>query len=307
MFFLVGQAKSGTSWLMRTLNAHPEVLCRGEGRFFCRSYTDKSILRTSTRIQPSSLYAAFLDADYLSAWIDRSAWTREHDRDEELRRIIGAAIRQIFSERLAETGKRIAGDKTTFYGPEILAETHAICPEAKIIHIIRDGRDVAVSWMYHVRNHGHEHGGILSAEELERMENYADVGMFTEERLREIASSWRINVTQAMDDGPKLFGKNYAEVRYEDLLERPEEEVGRLLRFLNADASKQSVKRCVEKASFERWTRGRTRGEEDPRSLLRKGITGDWKNVFNGDDKEIFEDEAGHLLVRLGYENNLDW
>jgi hypothetical protein len=307
IFFLVGQAKSGTSWLMRTLNAHPEVLCRGEGRFFYRSYKDKSMLRTSTRIQPSSLYAAFLDADYLSAWIDRSVWTREHDKEEELRRIIGAAIRQIFSERLAETGKRIAGDKTTFYGPEILAETHEICPEAKIVHIIRDGRDVAVSWMYHVRNHGHEHGGILSAEELERMENYADVGMFTEERLREIASSWRINVTQAMDDGPKLFGKNYAEVRYEDLLERPEEGVGRLLSFLDANASKQSVQRCVEKASFERWTKGRTRGEEDPSSLLRKGITGDWKNVFNAGDKEIFKDEAGDLLVQLGYENNLDW
>jgi hypothetical protein len=86
IFFLVGQAKSGTSWLMRTLNAHPDVLCRGEGRFFCRSYKDKSIMRTSTRIQPSSLYAAFLEADYLSDWIDRSVWTRDHDKEEELRR-----------------------------------------------------------------------------------------------------------------------------------------------------------------------------------------------------------------------------
>jgi hypothetical protein len=307
MFFLVGQAKSGTSWLMRTLNAHPEILCRGEGRFLCRSYRDENIMITSTRIQPSSLYAAFLDADYLSAWIDRSVWTREHDREEELRRITGAAIRQIFSERLAEAGKRIAGDKTTFYGTEILAETHAICPEAKIVHIMRDGRDVAVSYMYHVRNRGYEHGGILSAEELERMESYADVGMFTEERLRELASSWRSNVTQAMNDGPKLFGKNYAEVCYEDLLERPEEEVGRILRFLDADASTQSVKRCVEKTSFEQWRRGRTQGREDPTSLLRKGIAGDWKNVFNGADKEIFKDEAGDLLIQLGYEKNCDW
>jgi hypothetical protein len=104
-----------------------------------------------------------------------------------------------------------------------------------------------------------------------------------------------------------LLGSDYTEVRYEDLLERPEEGVGRLLSFLDADASKQSVQRCVEKASFERWTKGRTRGEEDSSSLLRKGITGDWKNVFNAGDKEIFKDEAGDLLVQLGYENNLDW
>jgi Sulfotransferase domain len=188
-----------------------------------------------------------------------------------------------------------------------LAETHAICPEAKIVHIIRDGRDVAVSWMHHVRNHGHEHGGILSAEEIERLEAHAVAGMFTEERLREVASSWRENVARAMEDGPRLFGENYAEVRYEELLERPGEEVGRLLRFLDADASENTVKRCVKKASFERWTRGRRQGEEDPTSLLRKGVAGDWKNVFTEEDREIFKDEAGDLLVRLGYEKDRDW
>jgi hypothetical protein len=307
MFFIVGEAKSGTSWLMRTFNAHPEIMCRGEGRFFGREYKDASMVTANTRIQPSSLYAAFLDADYLGHWIDRSVWTRERDREEELRRITGATIRQIFSERLAEAGKRIAGDKTPLYGPEILAETHAICPEAKIVHIIRDGRDVAVSWIYHARRHGHLHGGILSDEELERIETHPDGGIFTEERLREKASRWRDNVTQAREDGPSLFGEGYVEVRYEDLLKRPEEEVGRLLRFLDADASEQSVKRCVEKTNFENWTRGRRRGEEDPGSLLRKGVAGDWQNVFTEGDKEIFKDEAGELLVRLGYEKDRRW
>ncbi|HYQ85440.1 MAG TPA: hypothetical protein VEP28_15795, partial [Rubrobacter sp.] len=34
VFFVTGVGKSGTSWLMRTLDGHPEILCRGEGRFF---------------------------------------------------------------------------------------------------------------------------------------------------------------------------------------------------------------------------------------------------------------------------------
>ena len=38
VFFLTGRAKSGTSWLMRILDSHPEVLCKGEGLFFGRDY-----------------------------------------------------------------------------------------------------------------------------------------------------------------------------------------------------------------------------------------------------------------------------
>src|SRR5215217_8707307 len=34
VFFIVGYGKSGTTWLKTLLNAHPEVLCKGEGRFF---------------------------------------------------------------------------------------------------------------------------------------------------------------------------------------------------------------------------------------------------------------------------------
>ena len=74
VFFVVGRAKSGTSWLMRLLNAHPEILCRGEGRFFGRDFMREDF-KEQDRIQPSSLYRAFLEAEYLRAWIERSVWT----------------------------------------------------------------------------------------------------------------------------------------------------------------------------------------------------------------------------------------
>ena len=80
MFFVVGRAKSGTSWLMRIFNAHPEVLCRGEGRFFGRDFIREDFKdEEDGRIQPSSLYRAFLEADYLRAWMERSVWTRDDD------------------------------------------------------------------------------------------------------------------------------------------------------------------------------------------------------------------------------------
>jgi hypothetical protein len=38
VFFVVGQQKSGTTWLMRMLDSHPEILCKGEGRFFGKGW-----------------------------------------------------------------------------------------------------------------------------------------------------------------------------------------------------------------------------------------------------------------------------
>ena len=60
-------------------------------------------------------------------------------------------------------------------------------------------------------------------------------------------------------------------------------------------------------ASFEKLSRGRTRGEEDATSFFRKGVAGDWKNTFTEGDKSIFKEAAGDLLVRLGYEKDAGW
>jgi hypothetical protein len=51
---------------------------------------------------------------------------------------------------------------------------------------------------------------------------------------------------------------------------------------------------------------GRRRGQEAA-SFFRKGIAGDWKNVFTEQDKRVFKAAAGDLLVELGYEENNDW
>jgi hypothetical protein len=104
-----------------------------------------------------------------------------------------------------------------------------------------------------------------------------------------------------VEDGPRLFGDRYAEVRYEDLLAHPEREMARLLSFLGAASDEESAGRCVDAASFERLSRGRARGEEDPSSFFRKGVAGDWRDAFTERDRRVFEEEAGDLLEKLGY------
>ena len=144
VFYVVGHAKSGTTWLMRLLDHHPEIMCKGEGRIFGRGYKRPDVRKMDApTFQPSSLYRAMLDATYLRSWIERSVWTRDSDPDEHLRGLTRAAIHHFLGLKGARSKKWIVGDKTPFLGDEILTEIGAIDPEAKVIHIIRDGRDVA--------------------------------------------------------------------------------------------------------------------------------------------------------------------
>jgi len=122
-----------------------------------------------------------------------------------------------------------------------------------------------------------------------------------------LAAEWSARVSRTVEDGPALLGKGYVEVRYEDLLEKPKEEVRRLLEFLGAEASEKTVKMCVNSASFEKLSKGRKRGQEDATSFFRKGVAGDWRNVFTEQDRLLFKKEAGVLLIELGYEKDDSW
>ena len=315
IFFLLGFAKSGTSWLTRTLNSHPEILCRGEGIFLGRG---EDLGRRRGLITPTSLYGALADSEDLRGWFEGSIWTRDDDADRHLNNLTRMAIRYVLEEKLAASGKQIVGDKTPFVTEDCLEEIKLLMPEAKVIHIVRDGRDIAVSAMHHVWNNAMDAGGHLTIkpEELAKRDAYrkdpeaflaSGESIFDEDRLRAgFAKSWSGMTAKAVETGPRLLEDNYAEVRYEDLLERPVEEVRRLLDFLGAEADEETAKQCVDATSFERMSK-RKRGEEDSSSFFRKGVAGDWKNVFTEQDKIIFKEVTGDLLIKLGYENDENW
>ena len=79
-----------------------------------------------------------------------------------------------------------------------------------------------------------------------------------------------------------------------------------MLEFLGVDASERTVQRCVSAVSFEKLSGGRSRGQEAA-SFFRKGIAGDWQNVFTGQDRRDFKAVAVGLLIELGYESDNDW
>lgn len=326
VFFIVGQGKSGTSWLMRMFNAHPEILCRGEGRFFGknwvrddlrgRDWTVQELEGEKTGVPPKTLYGAIHGSEVLRLWLKKTIWSRDEDTEKQLAAIARGAADYLLGEKLAQSGKKIIGDKTPLLTPDFVKDIGELYPDARVIHIVRDGRDVAVSAIHHRWNKAEDRGGFfkLNPKEVQRREAYRqntrgvlEEGLFSEREIRGRARSWRNFAGNAAEDGPKLLEDNYTEVRYEDLLENTEKEIGRLLEFLGADAREKNVRRCVEAASFEKLSGGRKPGEEDANSFFRKGIAGDWKNVFTGRDKEVFKEAAGDLLVKFGYEKDDNW
>jgi GT2 family glycosyltransferase len=308
-FFVVGYGRSGTTWLETSLNSHPEVLCKGEGMFFGRSM---SLFETQ-----QTLAAALESCENLRTWhgMRENRWG-SRSFEEDLPGMVKALTDHVLSTELAKSGKRIVGDKTPHH-VSYLQDIHELYPSSKIVHMIRDGRDVAISNVHAVWQNARDKGGPvdLQPEILQRRDAYLEdregflangESIFTENQIRQLARSWNERVGHGMRQGHSLFGERYLEVRYERLLHDSRSELLRLFGFLEVDCSPQVVTRVAEKNTFEKMA-GRPQGQEDSSSFYRKGVIGEWKEVFADRDKQIFKKEAGKLLVELGYEKDFNW
>lgn len=310
VFFIAGEMRSGTSWLRRTLAAHPEIACGHEGSFFGRDYDREGIPVYTGPV--SSLTRALHVSGELKTWheLPWNQWT--DDYEEDVNNLSRLAVDYFLSKEAARTGKRVVGDKSPQH-TACLDEIHSLYPDARIINVVRDGRDVAVSAMNHWwRLAQDREDGVfeLTPEELQKRDAYTQdkdaflaqgSSIFTKERLAQLAERWEHRIGKSRRDGASLYGGGYLEVRYEDLLQEGPEAIIRILRFLGVFSEEKDAERCVRAASFERVS-SRRQGEEDAGSFFRKGISGDWKNVFTAQDRELYESIAGDQLAAMGYE-----
>jgi len=297
-FFIFGHARSGTTLLMRLVRLHPEVHCNYQAHFFTRQPLLKSLVNTPEAEE----------------WLTRKSnrWNQGRDLSPL---ILRAAADFIMERDAAKAGKRIVGDKSpssTIHG-QAVRDMHAVYPDAKLVYIVRDGRDVLISERF--RNLVEESKFLKTEdkriiEELRRNPTRFTNGtrsIFTESVIRRVAKGWVTNLQETEEEGRRLFGENYCSLRYEDLLDHPFDEMQKLWKFLGLQAEPLLEKKIVDEMSSNPDEEWQTKRNEDIASFLPKGQAGNWQKLFTARDKSIFKEVAGEMLVKWGYEKSGDW
>ncbi len=243
MIFNVGARRSGTFWLQRLVTAHPTV----------GSVPSETHL-LSHGIAP--LLDRFQHEDPESPEVGRVYIERG-----KLIAALRAFCDEVFAEFLGEGQTRVA-ERTPLHvlHLDLVAEVY---PDARFVHIIRDGRDVARS---------------IAAQTW----GPSDVA--------DAAGEWQRCV--AAGRGSRLSADRYLEVRYESLLADPTGEIERLYRWLDLPADDSDL--AYPLAESTRLENVDTRGVGGV--AFQK-----WRQTFDARDLAAFNSVAGDLLAELGY------
>ena len=269
--FVVGCPRSGTTMLRLMLDAHPELAIPPESHFI------PLVARVRARYdQPSGV-----DAEHLAADVMRGIRFRDWRLPPETVRVairkrrpatLADAIECFFVAYADAHGKTRWGDKTPGYSIE-LPLISELFPEAVFVHLIRDGRNVALSLM-----------------EVPRPPR----------SFAEAAQVWRSRVSTGRADGRTLGPERYLELRYEALVDDPES----ALRAICAMAALEYTPAMLAYHRGDPAASVPERNWGHHANLARPPTTGlrDWRDRMSAADQQLFEAVAGGVLSDLGYE-----
>jgi hypothetical protein len=282
--FIVGMGRSGTTLLRLMLDAHPEMAIPPETHFLpdlieAAGKRGTSAERLTELITSQRTWGDFgLDADLLA--------DRLRAQDPLDARAAARAFYRLYADK---HGKARWGDKTPGYVRRMRPIGDTL-PEARFMHLIRDGRDVALSRQRR--------------------------GMGAHRSQAEMGARWRDRIRSARRQAKRLRGR-YLEVRYEDLVTDPEPSLRRVTELIELDwdpAMLDYHRRAGERlAEMERDLPGeggrpsregaeRMRAHALAKEPPRRGRIGAWREEMGEADRAAFSSEAGELLAELGYE-----
>lgn len=264
--FIVGCSRSGTGLLRNLLRSHPHLAIPGESHFIPRlfqAYGDPRTDREARRL------AEIILGLY---WVKRWNVLLTPSLLSSCRNY-ATIVARIFAEYARQQGKQRWGDKTPDYVTEIPTLLH-LFPNAKILHIIRDGRDVALSWM-RIRN--------------------GPRNLFT------AATYWKARVSAGRNAGATLAPNTYLEVRYEALLGDARETMRGVCNFI-CEPFVEAVLAPTRRSHDPLPTVIGTRAPHVHAPEILSDNREKWKREMSRSDQVLFGSVAGDLLQILGYE-----
>jgi hypothetical protein len=241
-FFIVGTGRCGSSLLRRLLRHHPDVHVPKETHWI-------PLLHDFFGGRPITAdeFLAGVRSVYMAK--GKTAWSRilkesgldERAFESELAQAIGElprsdlrSIMDLFYGALARHhGAALWGDKTPDYGL-CMGLLQRLWPEAKFLHIVRDGRDVALSMAQVLSFRLQVEWGVCYWPTIAWEQAYA--ARLEEARKPRPAGDffelWRRRLLRIRDEATRLPPGQYMEVDYGDLVASPARVLDRIASFL---------------------------------------------------------------------------
>ena len=286
MPIIVGSPRSGTTMLRLMLDAHPDLAIPPETGFLALA---SKLRGRGNPLRERFFHAVTTFGEPAPAWPDFEipAETLRDALQEIAPFTAPAGFRAFYRLYAARFGKARWGDKTPLYCLE-METIRRVLPEARFIHLIRDGRDAALS--------------------LRKM--WFSPGWQIETQ----AAFWRRCVLAARDVG--VGRPDYLEVRYEDLIQNTRDTLERICAFI--DLPYDEAMESYHERARQRLDEHKGRSAADGTPLLSReqrleqqssttqppnpGLVYAWKDRMSPEEKERFQAIAGDLLQDLGYE-----
>lgn len=265
LVFVVGCPSSGTSLLQHLLSQHPDLAVANESQHIALG-----------DIPPSASADVPLTPERLDGLRTRQVFLRLGLNEDAVRRVAAetgtyrAFAARIYAAFAAAQGKRLSGALV----PEAcdrLADLHALFPESRIVHVVRDGRNVAISAFEWAKKHNGP--GRLE--------------LWAENPIGASALWWRAQVGAARAAGRALGNEHYYELQYEHLTGDPDLELRCVSAYLHLP--------------FVTEMTGRGRAQGGPAMMPPTAGLCDWRRQMRADDVALFEALAGDQLEALGY------
>lgn len=272
--FIVGAPRSGTTMLQYRLRNHPRIsLPTGESHFIVplydnqEAYGDLGQPENIRKVLQTMLDQSreFLETDLHGLKFDIDTLVGE--LHAEGRHTLPAIISGIFEKNARGEGKIRWGDKTPYYVTH-LPKLLDWFPDAQIVHLIRDGHDVALSLF------GRQH------------DFYVYNTYFA-------AEYWESFVEKGHTQGMQLPPNQYMELRYVDLLTHPQDNMKRICDFLGEAYTSD----LFDVVSVD--DPGKTPLVHEP---LKASNDGKWRTKMSAFQINAFESVAGNTLRQFGFD-----
>ncbi|GJM21957.1 MAG: sulfotransferase [Planctomycetota bacterium] len=274
--FVVGHPRSGTTLLRLILNAHSRIVIPPEAhiasflRRLKRKYGD---LRSDVTMKRVAERIA--DKERMREW--------GFPREQMIEALVAAPsrdaaglFRALMSLWTEQENKPRWGEKTpgTY---RFLPEVNAWFPDCKVIHIVRDGRDVAISCLTPPFSDNYDKGNVY-----------------------EVAVRWRHAIHACRKAQRDFLGNDrYLELRYEDLTDDAETKVREICAFLGEDFEPAMLD--FHKSSKRNVARGDASFHARTAQQVNKGRVERWRSEADEAFVCGFEGVAGEQLRDFGY------